>query len=166
MKTPRIRPIEPADIVGLERFYAELSAEDRRTRFMHVGARLSEAEALSFCTPDHAHRDGFVAVDADASGQERIVGHLCLEPDGVATAEVAVAVAGEYQGHGVGGRLLAEGVTWAQHEDVTRLTATMYVDNAPIQRLLRGLHRPTVERSLGGGVSEIVIDISERQIAA
>ena len=166
MTTPRIRPIEPADIDGLERFYAELSAEDRRTRFMHVGARLSEAQAVSFCSPDHAHRDGFVAVVSEASGHERIVGHLCLEPDGIATAEVAIAVAGEYQGHGVGGRLLAAGVAWAQHEGVTRLTATMYVDNAPIQRLLRGLHRPTVERSLGGGVSEILIDISERRIAA
>jgi hypothetical protein len=42
----------------------------------------------------------------------------------------------------------------------------MFVDNAPIQRLLRGLDRPTTERSLGGGVSEVVIDISEHLIAA
>jgi RimJ/RimL family protein N-acetyltransferase len=166
MKTPRIRPIGPADVAGLERFYAELSAEDRRTRFMHVGARLSEAQAVSFCRPDHAHRDGFVAVVSEGPGHERIVGHLCLEPDGAATAEVAVAVAGAYQGHGVGGQLLAAGVAWAQHEGVTRLTATMYVDNAPIQRLLRGLARPTVERALGGGVSEVVIDIAEHPIAA
>ena len=166
MKTPRIREIGPADVHGLERFYAELTAEDRRTRFMQVGARLSEAQAVAFCTPDHAHRDGFVAVVTEASGHERIVGHLCLEPDGVATSEVAVAVARDYQGYGVGRRLLAAGVAWAQHEDVIRLTATMYVDNAPIQRLLRGLDRPTVEQSLGGGVAEVVIDISEHLIAA
>ena len=55
---------------------------------------------------------------------------------------------------------------WAQHEDVIRLTATMYADNAPIQRLLRGLHRPTVEQALGGGVTEVAIDISEHLIAA
>ena len=81
----------------------------------------------------------------EATGRERIVGHLCLEPDGVATAEVAVAVARGYQGYGVGRRLLAAGVAWARHEGVARLTATMFVDNAPIQRLLRGLARPTVE---------------------
>lgn len=166
MKTPRIRPIGPADVPALERFYAELTAEDRRTRFLHVGARLSAAQAVSFCTPDHAHADGFVAVVTEAPGLERIVGHLCMEPDGVATAEVAVAVACEFQGYGVGRRLLAAGMDWAKHEGVTRLTATMYVDNAPIQRLLRGLHRPTLERSLGGGVSEVVIDISEHRIAA
>lgn len=166
MKTPKIRPIAPADVPALERFYAELSAEDRRTRFMHVGARLSEAQAVTFCTPDHAHADGFVAVVTEAPGRERIVGHLCMEPDGAATAEVAVAVAGEFQGYGVGRRLLAAGVAWARHEGITRLTATMFVDNAPIQRLLRGLDRPTTERSLGGGVSEVVIDISEHRIAA
>ncbi len=166
METPRIRPIRPADIDRLERFYAELSAEDRRTRFLHVGARLSEAQAVSFCSPDHAHRDGFVAVVTDASGRGRIVGHLCLEPDGVATAEVAIAVAGRFQGQGVGRRLLVAGVAWAQREGFRSLTATMYVDNAPIQRLLRGLARPTVERSLGGGVSEILIDISGLAVAA
>ena len=166
MQTTRIRPIGPADIDGLERFYAELSADDRRTRFLHVGARLSEAQAVSFCRPDHAHRDGFVAVATDASGRERIVGHLCLEPDGVATAEVAVAVAVAFQGHGVGRQLLDAGVTWAQREGIRSLTATMYVDNAPIQRLLRGLARPTVERSLGCGVSEVQIDISGLSLAA
>ena len=64
MTTVGIRPIAPADVPGLERFYGELSAEDRRTRFLHVGGRLSEAQAVSFCTTDHAHRDGFVAVVA------------------------------------------------------------------------------------------------------
>jgi hypothetical protein len=42
----------------------------------------------------------------------------------------------------------------------------MFADNAPIQRLLRSLGRPTVERALGGGVSEVVIDIAEQTIAA
>lgn len=166
MDTPRIRPIVPTDVAGLERFYAELSAEDRRTRFLHVGARLSEAQAISFCTPDHAHRDGFVAVVDESTAGERIVGHLCMEPDGIDTAEVAIAVIGEFQGAGVGHRLLASGVAWAQHEGITRLTATMFVDNTPIQRLLRSLGRPTVERCLDGGVSEIVIDIAGQPIAA
>jgi acetyltransferase len=166
MQTTRIRPIGPADIDGLERFYAELSAEERRTRFLQVGARLSDAQAVSFCSPDHAHRDGFVAVVTEGRGHERIVGHLCLEPDGLATAEVAVAVAGEFQGYGVGRRLLAAGMAWAQHQGIRWLTATMYVDNAPIQRLLRGLGRPTIDRPLGGGVSEVRIDISEERIAA
>jgi acetyltransferase len=165
MTTPLIRPIDPADVPLLEQFYAGLSAEDRRTRFLHVGARLSEAQAVSFCTPDHAHRDGFVAVVTEAGG-DRIIGHLCMEPDGAETAEVAVAVAGEFQGAGIGGRLLAAGVAWARAEGVTRLTATMFADNAPIQRLLRSLGRPTVERALGGGVSEVVIDIAEQTIAA
>jgi RimJ/RimL family protein N-acetyltransferase len=166
MDTMRIRPIRPGDVSRLQRFYAELSAEDRRTRFLQVGARLTERQAFSFCTPDHAHRDGFVAVLAEGSPDERIVGHLCLEPDGPETAEVAIAVGGDFRHVGLGQRLLVEGIAWARGEGIARLTATMFADNAPIQRLLRSLGRPTVERSLGGGVTEVVIDIAEQRIAA
>ena len=79
----RVRAIRPTDALELERFYAALSPESRRTRFFSVGSRLSHGQSLSFCTTDHDHREGFVAVvDGSPVGQERIVGHLCLEPDG------------------------------------------------------------------------------------
>ncbi len=166
MTTPLIRAIEPTDVPGLERFYAELSPEDRRTRFLHVGARLSPSQAISFCTPDHAHEDGFVAIVREPGDEERIVGHLCLEPDGVDTAEVAIAVAGRCQRAGLGGRLLAAGVDRARRDGITRLTATMFAENAPIQRLLRGLGAPTTERCIGAGVTEVTIDIAADRIAS
>lgn len=163
----RVRAIRSADAAELERFYAALSAESRRTRFFSITSGLSHVQSDSFCTTDHDHREGFVAVVDDRPvGHERIVGHLCLEPDGADVAEVAIAVADEFQHVGVGRRLMAAGVAWARRERIARFTATMLASNAPIHRLLAGLCLPARMRSVGSGVVEITIDLVGQRVAA
>jgi GNAT superfamily N-acetyltransferase len=163
----RVRAIRPTDALDLERFYAALSPESRRTRFFSVGSALSHGQSVSFCTTDHDHREGFVAVvDGAPEGQERIVGHLCVEPDGADTAEVAIAVADEFQHRGIGRRLMAAGTAWARRERIVRLTATMLATNAPLHGLLIGLGPPTRVRYVGGGVAEITIDLVGQGVAA
>ena len=163
----RVRAIRPTDALTLERFYAALSPESRRTRFFSVGSALSHGQSVTFCSTDHNHREGFVAVvDGAPNRQERIVGHLCIEPDGTHTAEVAIAVADEFQHRGIGRRLMAAGTAWAHRERIVRLTATMLTSNAPIHRLLVGLGAPTRLRYAGGGVAEITIDLVGQSVAA
>jgi len=105
-------------------------------------------------------------LDDGPKGRDRIVGHLCLEPDGNDAAEVAIAVADAFQDRGVGRRLLAAGMDWARREHIVRLTATMFASNAPIHRLLDGLGLPTRERSVEAGVAEITIDLGSLRVAA
>ena len=163
----RIRAIRPTDMPELERFYAGLSPESRRTRFFSIKPGLSHVQSASFCSTDHDHREGFVAVvDRPLVGPGRIVGHLCLEPNGDGAAEVAIAVADEFQHQGIGRRLLAAGVAWARREHVGRLTATMLAGNAPIHRLLSGLGRPTRVRYVDAGVADITIDLVADSVAA
>lgn len=127
----RVRAIAPSDALELERFYAALSPDSRRTRFLSVGSALSHAQSTTFCTTDHDHREGFVAVvDDGPASLERIVGHLCVEPDGAESAEVAIAVADEFQQRGIGRRLMNAGAAWARRERIARFTATMYASNA------------------------------------
>ena len=162
----RIRAVRPTDAAALEQFYAGLSGESRRTRFFSLTA-LSHAQSVSFCTTDHDHREGFVAVvDFSPSEGEQIVGHLCLEPDGADAAEVAIAVADEFQHQGIGRRLMAAGLAWARREHVARFTATMFANNAPINRLLVGLGLPVQERWAGAGVAEITISLDGQSAAA
>ncbi len=150
----RVRAIRPTDAAELERFYAALSPDSRRTRFFAIASNLD-------------HREGFVAVvDYGPVGHVRVVGHLCLEPDGVDAAEVAIAVADEFQHRGIGRRLLAAGAHWARRERISRLTSTIFASNAPIHRLLAGLDLPTHERSVEAGVTDITIDLSGQPIAA
>jgi acetyltransferase len=163
----RVRAIRPTDAPELQRFYEGLSPDSRRTRFLSISAGLSKAQSASFCTTDHDHQEGFVAVvDFGSVAQERIVGHLCLEPDGEEAAEVAIAVADQFQHRGIGRRLMLAGVAWARGKHVARLTATMSADNGPIHRLLNGLGLPTQVRYAGAGVSDITIDLVAQRIAA
>jgi acetyltransferase len=150
----RIRPVRPDDSVELRRFYEGLSPDSRLRRFLGVVRGLSDTQARLFCAPDHRHDEGFVAVAG-----ERIVGHLCLEPDGRETAEVAIAVADAWQGHGIGHRLMDAGLRWARAAGVTTLTATMFADNAAIQRLLLGLGLRAGSRYVSAGVTEIRIEL-------
>lgn len=155
-----VRRVRPTDAPQLQRFYAELSPESRQLRFLGVVGGLSHRQATGFCTPDHDHNEGFVAV-VPRSGREeaRIVGHLCLEPDRARTAEVAIAIADDWQRHGLGRRLMQAGLRWASRSGVSTFCATMYSANSGIHRLLLGLGLPAKVRPLTPGVSEITIDL-------
>ena len=164
----RVRRIRTTDAPAIEHFYAALSAESRRTRFFAVGVGISHRQSVSFCTPDHDHREGFVAIATQAtSGAERMVGHLCLEPAGPGVAEVAIAVADGSQHRGIGRRLMEAGIEWARAEGYTRLTATTLAGNAPIHRLLAGLGLPAhAQPGPDSGTEDIVIDLRAQVVEA
>ena len=162
----RIRQIRPTDSAALQAFYTGLSDESRRTRFLGSTIGIGGNQSRYFCTPDHAHREGFVAVMRPAHRPSIIVGHLCLEPDGTDRAEVAVAVADELLGRGIGRRLVDAAVDWARRDGLRTLTATMLADNPAIQRLLTGLGLPTVAVPIGAGVVEVRIDLGTERTAA
>jgi RimJ/RimL family protein N-acetyltransferase len=155
MPEPVIRPIAAADAPALERFYATLSDESRMLRFLGWSAGLGAAGSRAFCTADHEHREGFVAVVG-----EEIVGHLCIEPDGGGSAEVAIAVADRLQGQGIGRRLLAAGVAWARHAGLQRFTATAFAWNTRLVRLVRGLGLPARFGVGTDGTCEIRIELA------
>jgi acetyltransferase len=164
--TVTIRRIGPGDADALERFYGELSGADRVARFLGVAPPLGHARSETFCTTDHKHREGFVAVSREGSGAERIVGHLCIEPDGVGSAEMAVVVADAFQGQGIGRRLLLAAVTWARGAGVRRLDATAFVTNSRIIALLRSLGLPVAIDWVGGSICEMSVDLQAIGAAA
>ena len=155
----RVRSISATDHDALRAFYAGLSDESRRTRFLGPTIGIGDNQSTWFCSPDHAHREGFVAVLASARRPGRIVGHVCIEPDGPTSAEIALAVEDELQGHGIGRRLVDAAVAWARRDGFATLTATMLADNPAIQRLLTGLDLPSVAIPIGAGVIEVRIDL-------
>jgi acetyltransferase len=139
--------------------YAGLSDESRRTRFFGQCAGIAIQQATRFCSPDHDHREGFVAVIELPGRADQVVGHVCIEPDGPGSAEVAVAVADALRGHGIGRRLVERAVDWARAEGLTTVTATMLAGNPRIARLLTGLGVANASRAIGAGVVEIRLDL-------
>lgn len=162
-----VRPIRPADGEALERFYQDLSPESRWARFLGATAGISPGQSSFFCSPDHQHREGFVAeLPGDAHDSPRVVGHLCLEPDGKRSAEVAIAVADRFHGRGIGRRLMSAGLEWAGRQGIETLTATMLEGNVGIRRLLTGMGLPATFHAQGSDVLALTIYLRRRSMAA
>lgn len=161
----RIRPIGPGDGAALERFYEGLSPDSRWARFFGGTSGLSHDQSAFFCSPDHRHREGFVAeLPAAELGSSQVVGHLCLEPDGAGTAEFAIAVVDAFQGRGIGRRLMKAGLEWATREGISTVTATMLEGNVGIRRLVAAMGLPVSFRALGSNVLAMTIDLRRRTL--
>lgn len=155
----RIRPIRFSDRDELARFYKRLSPDSRYARFLAVSRGIGEDAANVLCGPDHEHREGFVAepLDADPDGPA-IVGHICLEP-GESGIEMAVAVADQWQGHGIGRALLLGAVEWARDHRIGRLEASTLATNSAVLALIASIGRPVHESAPLGGVVLVTIDV-------
>ncbi|MEX2548122.1 MAG: GNAT family N-acetyltransferase [Chloroflexota bacterium] len=159
-----IRRVRPFDGEALAEFYSRLSPESRRARFLGCGAAgIAGQAARTFCTPDHIHEEGFVALAArpssSALSEPEIVGHLCLVHSGTAVLELGVAVADDHQGRGIGRRLFEAALAWAHDQGCARIVATAFADNARVLRLLSSAPHPPVIEPADGGVVEVVIPL-------
>lgn len=157
-----IRRVRPQDRDPLAEFYARLSPQSRRARFLG-GASVPAESALTFCTPDHVHEEGFVALAArpstTGSTEQGIVGHLCLVESGSDALELGVAVADDHQALGIGRRLFEAALAWARDQGCARITATAFADNTRVLRLLSSAPHPALIEQADGGVVEVVIPL-------
>ncbi|MDP9468039.1 MAG: GNAT family N-acetyltransferase [Chloroflexota bacterium] len=133
----RVRRVASGDAHQLERFYANLTADSRVSRFYGARFGISHEEAERYAAADHRRRDGFVAT---ANG--RIVGHLVLEPLSPGIEELAVVVDDRVQHQGIGTLLLAAAVASARLRGIRRLVAWVRAENSAMRHLLTGGHHP------------------------
>lgn len=166
MPSVAIRSVQTHDRTELARFYAALSGDSRYARFLSATSGITDGAAATFCGPDHEHREGLVATYAGPDGADRIVGHLCLDPVGDGTFEMAVAVADIWRGRGIGRRLLDDAITWARRHGIVRLRATMLATNTPVIALIRATGCRVVLCEPDGGVIEASIEIGSPVDAA
>ena len=148
-----IRRVRPSDAAALRCFYDGLSPESRRARFLGwVG--VSDGQSLTFCTPDHVHAEGFVALSDGPDDASAVIGHLCLEPAGPHQLELAVAVADAWHGRGVGRALMAAALAWATERGYDEILASCFADNWRVLRLLgEAVYPPRVNPAEAGVVN-------------
>lgn len=146
-----IRPLRDGDTETVAAVFERLGPRSRERRFCGAKPRLSTRELASLARVDHDRHVlvGYVDGDAAPAGIARLV-----RDDAV--AEIALAIADEHQGRGVGSTLARELAADARAAGITRLTATICGDNPPMVALLRRLGS-SLEATWLGRERELVV---------
>lgn len=131
-----VRPIAPDDRARLRAGFERLSTESRYRRFFTTVAQLTDRDFDYLTRVDHHDHEALVGCDV-ATGE--IVGVARYVRTGADEAEPAVVVADDWQGHGLGGRLLEELSERARAEGVRRFRAPVLADNPAALAVLAGL---------------------------
>jgi GNAT superfamily N-acetyltransferase len=158
-----MRPLEPADAGRLGEAFERLSQESRRQRFLSAIKRLTREQLDYLANPDledHLALGIEVRYDDDREPQGIGVARCVRERPGAGTAEVAVAVADDWQRRGVGTLLLIHLARWARSKGVAYLKAQMFADNRAAERLMPKLGPIVHRRVLSRGVIELTSDIT------
>jgi GNAT superfamily N-acetyltransferase len=154
-----IRPIEPDDKDALARGFDRLSERSRYRRFLSPRGPLTEAELSYLTEVDHHDHEALVAVEPE-SGEGVGVARFVRSLEDRRVAELAVAVADDWQGHGVGSLLVAELARRARDEGITCFTALALAENDAMLGLLEDLGEVRSSQPQLGTV-ELAVDLPD-----
>jgi nucleotide-binding universal stress UspA family protein len=151
-----IRPIGPSDREALLAGFERLSPESRYRRFFTPMPTLSNRDLDYLTNVDHRDHEALVALDeADGGGIVGVARYVRTGPD---EAEPAIVVADDWQGRGLGHRLLECLAERAREEGVARFRAPVLAENDAALRLLGHLGEHWQRRS--GNEIEIEIELT------
>jgi acetyl coenzyme A synthetase (ADP forming)-like protein len=134
--TAHVRPATHGDRDALTRFFRDLSAESRYRRFL--SASMPAPDLIARLTSECDHRAALtLVVTRLTSGEPRIVATGSYLAQDAETAEVALAVADESRGKGLGTLLLERLAIVAVRNGFVRFRALTAADNGPMLDLFR-----------------------------
>jgi ribosomal protein S18 acetylase RimI-like enzyme len=157
-----IWPLLPTDGRGLRVAFGALSVESRWRRFLTGTSDLDDAMIRRLVDGvDGKRHIALVLVAFPAGGIEQPVGVGRLMQHGTdpTAADIAVTVADEWQGRGVGAAL-ARALVDRRPRAVRRLSTVVAADNAASLGMLRGLGRMSA-RPDGPGVTEVTVALAD-----
>jgi len=150
-----IRPIEPQDADELRAGFAHLGAVSRYRRFLSEIDHLTPHQLDYLTHVDHSDHEALAALAA-ATGTGVATARFVRDQADRKNAEVAVVVADDWQGRGVGGALLERLAKRARAIGIERFTARMIVGNDAARRLLTRVGDVVGERQ-GAGTIELTL---------
>lgn len=134
-----IRPILPADAPLLQIGFKHLSPETIYMRFRESITELTEKQAHYYANVDYVTRMAFVAA-APIDGEEMVIGvaryHL-IGPEQPGIAECAVIVGDDFQGQGLGTKLMSRLIEYAVEHDVHTFEGTIQITNTRIMSFIK-----------------------------
>jgi acetyltransferase len=133
----RLRPLRPSDRDLYTRAVIDLSPRSRYLRFLSPIQRPSEKLVDQMTRVDGRLHVAYVALTPDETAAVGVIRYVRMADDPL-RAEVATAVADDWQGHGLGGELLRHSVEHARQSGLRALCATTLRENGGAIRLLQG----------------------------
>ena len=143
-----VRQVRSTDASLLADGFARLSERSRRMRFLGKKDELTAAELRYYADVDHHDHEALIALDP-ASGRGAGVARYVRDADDPHAAEIALTIADDWQGRGLGTELLARLSHRARQEGICRFTGVVSFDNVPMGMLLRSVGAVETHRSLG-----------------
>ena len=131
-----LRQLGAGDRDAFATLFARLTQESRRRRFLLPKPELTPRELTYFTDVDHVKHEAIAAID-ERDGSIVGVGRYAQIPDRPGAAGIAVEVADELQGLGIGTVLARCTVLCARAHGFTLLTATTVWENRPARAVLR-----------------------------
>ena len=147
-----IRAAAPEEDENLIRFYRSLAAESRRLRFFSSATDI-DAEARREVVNDATH----VALVAIHGPGDRIVGHAMFAQTAQDCAEVALAVADDWQGRGLGPCFLGSSPAWPRRRTSTASRRSCF---QRITACWRRFGNPAFGRRRASGEGDVLVTIS------
>lgn len=134
-----LRPIRPEDEKLEEELITGLSEESSRFRFFRVIRELSHEDLVRFCNIDYDREIAIIAEVREGDRRREIgVGRLIMEPSRK-RGEFAVVVADEYQGKGLGTKLVDMLISIAQEKGLESIYGIISPENRKMVRLCEKL---------------------------
>jgi RimJ/RimL family protein N-acetyltransferase len=146
--TVLIRQIRRTDAPLLADGFARLSARSRQLRFLGPKKMLSAAELRYLTDVDHHDHEALGAL-SPADGWGVGIARYIRDPVDPGAAEIAVTIADDWQGRGLGTELLVRLSDRARLAGIGRFTATVSADNVAMPRLLWKMGAELTGRSRG-----------------
>jgi GNAT superfamily N-acetyltransferase len=129
-----LRLLQPGDAELLTRFFWRLSGETVYRRFFYPNRLPNDTLLKKLVDVDHCDREALIALD-----DKGIVGVARYGTDNGGSHDVAVVVADDWQGRGLGGMLIRRLAHIARMRGIASFHATMLGNNGRAQSLVRGL---------------------------
>lgn len=117
--TFEVRPAHPGDEAALGAFFARVSQDDLRFRFLSASPKVSEGQIEAMTHVDHRITEDFLVFEP---GSQTIIASAMLAGDErLDAAEVAVSIDAGFKGRGVGWTLLEHVARCARARGFRRL---------------------------------------------
>ncbi len=139
-RTVTIRPIRPEDSDLEQDFVKRMSDESKYYRFMDTLRELTQAMLVRFTQIDYDREMALIATIPDEEGKELQIGvsRYVTNPDGE-SVEFALAVADDWQKHGVGRKLMTALIQSARMKGYRAVVGDVLALNSKMFRLMTSL---------------------------